>query len=304
MVATFVDPVMTDEQRRLTCFQGSLILSSPTPITEAYCAFTRDLIADAFEGADPERVQFDMPVERYAAILAELKPRFIHHPESKWFLREILRERGCDLDRTHFDVPRLRTSTSDDYLTTGIAYAWHPHRDTWYSAPMQQINYWMPVFPIVAENAMAFHPAYFATEVPNSSDSYNYYEWNAKHRSAASTNVKAETRPLPRATVDVDVSEPLVPVPAVGGLIQFSGQHMHSSVPNQTGRTRFSIDFRTIHVDDVIDGRAAPNVDARCTGSSIRDFLRASDFAPVPDEVVEHFADGTEDRGDLVYSKS
>ena len=35
----------------------------------------------------------------------------------------------CDLDRTYFDVPRMRTSTSDDYLRSGISYAFHPQRD-------------------------------------------------------------------------------------------------------------------------------------------------------------------------------
>ena len=94
----------------------------------------------------------------------------------------MLDQRGCDLDQTYFDVPRLRTSTSDGYLTSGIAYAWHPHRDTWYSAPMSQLNFWMPVYAIEAGNAMAFHQDYFATAVPNSSGTYNYYEWNAKYR--------------------------------------------------------------------------------------------------------------------------
>jgi len=27
------------------------------------------------------------------------------------------------------DTPRMRTSTFDDYLTSGIAYAFHPRRD-------------------------------------------------------------------------------------------------------------------------------------------------------------------------------
>ena len=35
----------------------------------------------------------------------------------------------CDLDRIYFDVPRMRTSTSDDYLTSGVYYAFHPQRD-------------------------------------------------------------------------------------------------------------------------------------------------------------------------------
>ena len=166
---------------------------------------------------------------------------------------------------------------------------------------MHQLNYWMPVYPIEAGNAMAFHPEYFDVPVPNSSETYNYYEWNSTHRANASANIGSESRPLPKPTVDVDISNPLVIVPAVGGLIEFSGQHLHSSVPNDTGKTRFSIDFRAIHIGDIVDGRSAPNVDASCTGSSIRDFIRASDFSTLPDPIVAHFADGTEDRGALVY---
>ena len=46
-----------------------------------------------------------MPVERYAEILSTLKPRFIHHPRSKEFLRAILAERDCDLDRRTSTYP-------------------------------------------------------------------------------------------------------------------------------------------------------------------------------------------------------
>ena len=139
----------------------------------------------------------DVGGRRTSTVLADLKPRFIHHPRSKELLRDVLQEQGCDLESTYFDVPRLRTSTSGGYLTSGLAYAWHPHRDTWYSAPMGQLNYWMPVYPIEAGNAMAFHPHYFDVAVPNSSADYNYYEWNTKYRAAASSNVEKDTRPLP-----------------------------------------------------------------------------------------------------------
>ena len=80
-----------------------------------------------------------MSVEGYDALLADLKPRFIHHPESKRLIIEMLIDLGCDPDKVYFDVPRMRTSTAKGYLTTGIAYAFHPHRDTWYSAPFSQL---------------------------------------------------------------------------------------------------------------------------------------------------------------------
>jgi len=277
-------------------------VASPTTTTVAFAEFAQGLIQEAFGSLDPETAQFEVPVDSFAAILSDLKPRFIHHPESKRFVREILAERGCDPESTYFDVPRLRSSTSDDYLVTGIAYAWHPHRDTWYSAPMAQLNHWMPVYSISAHNAMAFHPEYFDRAVPNNSEIYNYYEWNAKHRGAASSNLKTDTRPLPAPTEPVDLSSSTVFVPRIGGMIQFSGNHLHSSVPNLTGRTRYSIDFRTVDIEDIRAGLGAPNVDCHCTGSAIRDFVSVADLSPMPDDVVALFHDGTEGAGELVFT--
>ncbi|HZA77065.1 MAG TPA: hypothetical protein VE623_11835 [Acidimicrobiales bacterium] len=302
MTSVHHDAAVDDDDRRAALYRGDIFLTTPDDATRAFCTFARQLVEEAFAGLDPETAQEHMPVGRYVDILSTLKPRFIHHPRSKELLRTILERRGCDLGQTYFDVPRLRTSTSGGYLTSGIAYAWHPHRDTWYSAPLGQLNFWMAVYPIEAGNAMAFHQDYFATAIPNTSSTYNYYEWNSKHRAAASSNVGSDARPLPGPTVDVDLRNPLVFVTPVGGLIEFSGQHLHSSVPNQSGRTRFSIDFRTVHIGDIKAGRTAPNVDASCSGSSIRDFIRASDFSPMPERIVELFNDGTEARGELVFS--
>ena len=67
---------------------------------------------------------------------------------------------------------------------------------------------------------------------------------------------------------------------------------MHSTVPNTSGRTRISIDFRTVHIDDVIAKRGAPNVDSACTGTVLRDFLRASDFSHIPEEIVAQYDQG------------
>ena len=64
---------------------------------------------------------------------------------------------------------------------------------------------------------------------------------------------------------------------------------MHSSVPNTSGRTRFSIDFRTVNIDDVIAHRGAPNVDSECTGTTMGDYLRGTDLAHVPEELFSEY---------------
>jgi hypothetical protein len=301
MIGIVHDSVISDDERRWELYHGTIFTSNQTDATKAFCAFADELIREEFGGLDPETAQHDIDVNEFAAILSRLKPRFIHHRRSRQLLKDVLDERGCDLDRTYFDVPRLRSSTSHGYLTSGIAYAWHPHRDTWYSAPMSQLNFWMPVYEIEVGNGMAFHLDHFDSPVPNTSDTYNYYEWNQKYRAEAADNVEVETRPLPRPLDEGQPSTPVVLVQHVGELIEFSGQHLHSSVPNQTGKTRFSIDFRTVHIHDIVQGLGAKNVDAHCTGSSIRDFIRASDFNPMPEEIVSMFNDGTESNGQLLY---
>ncbi|MGC4098841.1 MAG: hypothetical protein QM706_17155 [Nitrospira sp.] len=182
MNTVYYDPPFSDERRREELYRGQLLVYSPRKSTLAFIEFTRNLIKKAFAPYDPETAQQHLSVEQYADILGKLEPHFIHHAESKALMRDIFVEMGCNLDKTYFDVPKMRSSTSDNYLTTGIAYAWHPHRDTWYSAPPCQINWWIPIYDIQSNNAMAFHPQYWNVPVRNSSKEYNYYVWNQQNR--------------------------------------------------------------------------------------------------------------------------
>ncbi|MET8047221.1 hypothetical protein ABZU75_06425 [Streptosporangium sp. NPDC005286] len=286
MTTVFSNSVVDDDTRRELLYQGQVFVYSATPASTLLAAFAREMTAEAFGGRDPETAQFDMPVEEFADLLARLKPRFIHHPRCKELLPAVLRELGCDLERTYFDVPRLRTSTSHDYLTSGISYAFHPHRDCWYSAPFNQLNWWIPVYEVVPENVMAFHPQYFGSPVRNGSARYDYAEWNRTSRLTAARHVRGDTREQPRPEENVVLDPQVRVVPEPGGVMVFSGAQLHSTVPNTSGRTRFSIDFRTVHIDDVRARRGARNVDAACTGTTLRDFVRCADLDPMPEELA------------------
>lgn len=299
MTIVWVDRECSDDERRQALFRGELFLYSPTRASTELVEFTREYLSEAFGGRNPRTAQFELPVEEYAAILAEAKPRYIHHERHKSLLRELLQELGCDPAKTYFDVPRLRTSTSNDYLTTGIAYAFHPHRDTWYSAPMCQINWWMPVFELSPENPMAFHPQYWDRPVPNSSQIYDYQEWNKRSRFAAATQIGKDDRPQPRPVEPVDVAHDVRLLPKPGGIIVFSAAQLHSSVPNTSSETRISIDFRTVHVEDVEALSGAPNVDSNCTGSTMADYLRVEDLSRLPERLAAPYADGPPQRSRL-----
>jgi len=289
MNTVYFDPDFTDAVRRQQLYEGQLFVYSPRPSSIALCEFARGMIEQSFKGMDPRTAQDKMDVEEYAAILGQLKPNFIHHPNSKELLSKLLDEMGCDREKTYFDVPRMRSSTSDGYLTTGIAYAWHPHRDTWYSAPACQINYWIPIYEIKSDNAMAFHPQYWSQPVRNDSSGYNYAEWNNRYRYTAAQFTKEDPRPLPRATEPLKLDPQIRLISPPGGIILFSAAQMHSSVPNTSGLTRFSIDFRTVHLDDVAEFRGAPNVDAECTGTTMNDYHRASDLSHISEDLVSAY---------------
>jgi len=306
MNTVYYDPPFSDEERRCKLYDGQLIVLPPTESSLAFCRHARTLIEDAFAPLDPQTAQNHIPVEKYVEILGKLKPTFIHHPESKRHMAALLREAGCDLEKTYYEVPKLRSSTSDGYLTTGIAYAWHPHRDTWTAALPCQINWWIPIYEIRSDNAMTFYPQYWSRPVKNSSKGYNYYQWNKEHRGDQVLKyIKEDPRPIPRATEELNLEPEVRLICPVGGIVLFSAAQLHASVKNTSGLTRFSFDFRTIHLDDIAAKRGAPNIDSHCEGHMLRDYIRPTDLAPVPDQYMALYDDGTEKLdGELLFRAS
>jgi hypothetical protein len=298
----YFDSKANDEVRRQHLYQGQIFVFSPRPSTIALCNFARELIEEAFGSIDPRKAQYSMPVEEYVKIAAKLKPQFIHHPQTKQLIQAILEEFNCDLNKTYLDVPRLRTVTSGGYLTSGVGYAFHPHRDTWYSAPMSQLNWWLPVYEFESESSMAFHPQYWSQEVENDSNNFNYYEYNKTGRANAALHIKTDTRKQPRSKDVIELEPQLRLVCEAGGVILFSAAQMHSTVPNTSGLSRYSIDFRTVNIDDVATQDGAANVDSAPTGTSLRDFMRCSDLKRPSEEVVALLDRGaTVDDGMLIF---
>jgi hypothetical protein len=56
-----------------------------------------------------------------------------------------------------------------------------------------------------------------------------------------------------------------------------------------------------VHLDDVVSKGGAPNVDSAPVGTSLRDFRRGTDLAPMPDEVVRAYDNAPVLEGPLVF---
>lgn len=302
MTTLHVDTDLPDDRRRAMLYEGDICVSGPMPSTIALIEHARGMIEEAY-GDDPCRAQYRMSVEEFSAIGATLKPRFIHHPRTRTLIQRVVADHGCDLRDIHLDVPRLRLATSSGYLTTGVGYAFHPHRDTWYSAPMCQINWWLPIYDFDREAGMAFHPRYMREAVKNGSADFNYYRWNADGRKNAAKHVGSDTRVQPKPQQEIELDPQIRPVCKAGGIIMFSAAHLHSTVPNTSGLTRFSIDFRTVSQTDLEDRRGAANLDSHCTGTSLRDFVRGTDRRQLPDDLIASYDSGGPVEGGVLVFK-
>src|SRR5207248_11556239 len=138
--------------------------------------------------------------------------------------------------------------------------------------------------------------------VKHGSSECNYYEWNSTGRKDASKHVKSDTRKQPKPEEPMELEPQIRFVPPAGGIVLFSAAHMHSTVPNTSGGARYSIDFRTVHLDEVEVRGGAPNVDSAPKGTSLRDFKRAADQADIPEQLVAAYDDAEAPVGVLVFS--
>lgn len=280
----FVDPDRPAPRIRESIYSGDVIVLTKLPSVTTFVDYTREQLVDLFRPYDPERAHEYIDKSEMAKVLGAWKPRFMHASTSRDLVGRVIREAGFCAEGTHFDVPKPRTSFPVDHLTTGIAYAFPWHRDVWYGAPAQQVNWWLPVFEVREDNAMRFDLHNFDRAVKNSSASFDYYQNNTARLSTAS-QISSERQIRPAALNHIPVDE-LIIIPPPGAVMLFSGAQLHASIPNTSATARFSVDFRTVDVADLFAGSGAPVVDADCTGTAIRDFHRVSDGAPFDEESV------------------
>lgn len=279
MPAILTDPEIPADELRQRLYRGDLVVLTRLRALSRFVEYMRDELAGLFAPHDPEHAHEHIEPAGMAEILRSFKPRWIHAGRSRDLVRAIVAEAGFDAEYTHYDVPKPRTSFPAGHLTTGIAFAFPWHRDVWYSAPAQQINWWLPIFPVRETNAMSFDLANFGRRVPNTSRDFDYYRNNA-HRLDTARSVGKETQARPGAIGHIADLE-VIPLPAPGQVLLFSGAQLHKSIPNTSGLARYSVDFRTVDTRDLAAGRGAPLADADCTGTAIRDFVSVKDESPL-----------------------
>jgi hypothetical protein len=276
----YVNRRLADDERRTRIFDGSIFLYSAPAASLRIVEWARSLIHEAFT-EDVRRAHTKLAIEEFVKRVGPLKSKFTNDATTKRLCQELITATGCDPEMTYFDLPRLRVAPPGGYLTTGVSYSYKPHRDTWYAHPPQLINYWVPLYDSEATTVMSMYVDFFQKPVENGSGNWDYDQWVKNSRFAAAQNIGIETRMHPVPLQDLGNAVDLRFVQNAGDLMLFSTCQLHATAQNESELIRFSYDLRTLHVEDLQRGRGPKNIDGKATGSTLKDFLRVSDLAPL-----------------------
>jgi hypothetical protein len=281
MSSVHVDSNLQYDDRRGALYQGDIFTYSADLASENYCTFAADLLRDAFETDSPESAELNMTNEHFNGIIAGVAHRFIYHAESKKFIQHVLLQRGCDPEQTYFDAPRLFTVSSRKPAHAKLAA--DAHRDTWVGLPMCSISWWMPVCNSELNHGVGIYPGYWKRPVKNGSAKYFPHLRKQEEESNQLSLSKPEIL-IAREPIESEGRIGITARPS--GMILLSSAHLQSTMPNQTGKTLFSLSFRSLNIDDLVKGKGAPNVDSACKELLFGDFIRLSDFAHISEKLI------------------
>lgn len=232
-------------------FEGTCVVFGKLREVPALQAAVIAHVEGAF-GPDPETAEAHLDADAFRTAATRARRAVLDDAEIDRIWAAILQSVGYADEDIHRDRLRLRVVPSAKATTSRFIRPLPPHRDSWGSGVQTQINWWMPLYPLVPTRTIVLWPELFDVPVANTAKSWDY------DRLMSGTD---KTYPLlPEATESPEQQAvPLVIEP--GEIAAFSAAHLHRSANDSSGRTRFSLDTRTVWADDVTAGRGAPDVD-------------------------------------------
>jgi hypothetical protein len=260
-----------DERRGDLIYRGGLLIFKDVAPLREVSLLAEELIGDVV-GAEAGLNGPD------AAAIDELQARFGREPRVERLFRAALEQVGLAGERNYWDsirlrvVPPVRRGAGPQIGRIGL------HRDTWSSNVPQQTNWWMTIRPLSAERTIAFYPGYWERPIQNTSADWDLDAVRERRRRGEPDE---ELPIVPEPTEPVDPESELRVVLEPGDFLCFSGAHLHASVPNTSDATRYSVELRTVCLDDLTRDRGAPDLDGRAPAVPLEWFRSMTDGAPL-----------------------
>lgn len=274
----FLHEPLPAEQLRSRIYNSDVFLLPPTDASLTIVDTANALLTE-YLGENPRKVHERWSNDEIFQRIGELRKILFLEPRFHDAARQLIQAIGEDPTRCAFDPIRIRVILHDGHKNPAAKAVYYPHRDTWYAHPQSVVAFWIPLDDLSEEETFVFFPERFQTTIPNDSERFDYDTWVHKGwglKIGWQDKKDGEHAHFPGTLGNPD------PGPAVGFSCRrgenllFAGAHYHRTLPQSTGLTRFSLDFRYVNLDDLERNQGAPNVDSRCTGSAVPDYIRTS----------------------------
>lgn len=251
---------------RRALYQGDLFCAESPELLELVGALGR-MVSDTI-GVDVRELAY-VHRGRTEAQLFELLQQArgqirAHEPVWRAWIAAWFDRLGADPGQWSCDVVRLRAVSPAMHTIERARAAFAVHRDTWYANPQAQLNVWLPLLEMTAQQSFGFYPSCFNQAVENDSHLFDFDAF----MSIAGFQGRSGGRAVYPQALDTSSMAPHRFAVAQGQALVFSASHLHGTLPNLSDRTRWSIDVRVVHRADEASGRGAANLDNRSTGAA------------------------------------
>lgn len=270
------------EALRERIYAGELLIIPRCRGLEPLVGHFDALVRAAFAPHWPPEAQFAVDEGTWQATADRLRREGRRDERARALMRDLFGAFGLGAARTAADAVNLRVQPHAGRPGADPRHTLGAHRDTWASNVYQQINWWLPLYPISPARTIAFFPEHWAEPLANDSGDWDLEAVRAEVRAARAQGRAPEIRNTPDPLVAPPPSRALPVVIEPGDLLIFSGAHVHASVPNDSGATRFSLELRSIDLPDAAAGVGAPNIDGAAPHIAWHWFRRLDSGACLP----------------------
>ncbi|MEZ6015954.1 MAG: hypothetical protein R3F49_12620 [Planctomycetota bacterium] len=263
-------------EARAALYAGEVFLTPPTRASLALADEVSGLLEDAL-GPAPRLAQHRLSDADFFQRIGAARRTLFTDERFIAATREVAVSAGFDPSEFAFDPVRLRTVLDGGDREPRARAVYYPHRDIWYGHPASLIVWWIPLDALAPDETFVLYPDRLDVPVPNDSEVFDYDAWVAAGydlRIGWQDRESGLTARYPGVVGDVD------PGRAIGfgceraDNLVFAGAHFHRTLPQRSGRTRFSLDFRVVHLGDLAAGRGAPSVDDRSRGCAVPHYVQ------------------------------
>ena len=267
----------TNEQARRDIYQGAIFQLAPSDASLELVSRVKGLLRRELRQDEVRLAHGRLPSDLFFQAMGRIRKILFLESEFHSHVRAVIAAAGFAPERIAFDPLRLRVVNHLGHQDPRAGPVYYPHRDTWYAHSQSIIAWWIPLDDVVAQETFEFYPDCFRTPVDNESQRFEYTAWVKDGwdlKIGWQDDNAGLTAVYPRALVAPPIGSGLGFSCQRGGNVLFSGAHLHRTLPQETGRTRFSLDFRIVNLDDHAQALGAPNVDNRSRGSALIDYVR------------------------------